>query len=301
MSDVFSEAAESLLDQQGGASQQTQTDQSQTQGTQEAQSLDQAIFDLEKAEKFTFGGREWTRDGLKALIDQEKKFQSMDKDYTTKMQTLSKERKSFEENSNYYKNLHWDLPKLVQNPSLIQEFIQKYPPEFHKIAAEYLKANQPGQSEQQRGVQNQPTVDVDTLSRLERLEKLNTQREIRTHEQEITNIRQELNQKFPNVNRPSTQKMILAEAYELLEARRETEPEFQLTKEDWEQIYKQVSDEVAAIAKADYGDLVKKQTEANSKAKGVAPGGGTAAAPPVKFKKFDQIDKHVESLLSGAS
>lgn len=278
----------------------TQTDSTSTdQVIPGAQSKDQAVWDLEKADKFTFGGREWTRDTLKALVDQEKKFQSMDKDYTTKTQTLAAERKAFQEKQPFYEALHWDLPKLVQNPSLVQQFIQKYPPEFHKIAADYLKQNQAGVSEETQRDQSQPQVDVALLSRIDRLEKDQHQREVKVHEQEIANIRTELNQKYPNVNRAPVQKMILAEAFELFEASRSQSPDFQLSREDWENIYKSVSEEVAAIAKADYGSLVKKQTEANNKAKDVGAGGGTVGSAPVKFKRFADIEKHVEQMVKG--
>lgn len=302
MSDMFQSAAEDFLAKEStpeAAPSPEKIESSAAPLETEKQSLDQAILDLEKADKFTFGGREWTRDSLKALIDQEKKFQSMDKDYTTKMQSLSKERKSFEENSKYHKALHWDLPKLVQDPSLIQEFIRQYPPEFHKIAADYLKENQPGQSDSTKNVQTQPAVDIETLSRLEKLEKLNTEREIKSHEQEIATIRGELTKQYPNVDRPAAQKMILAEAFELLEANREMDQSFQLTREHWEQIFKQVSADVSSMSKADYGSLVKKQTEANAKAKDVGSGGGTVGPSPVKFKRFDDLQKHAESIAKG--
>lgn len=269
------------------------------QVSENVQSKDQAILDLEKTEKFSFGGREWTRDGLKALIDQEKKFQSMDKDYTTKMQTMSAERKAFEEKQPFYKALHWDLPKLVKDPSLVQEFIKKYPPEFHQIAADYLRENQPQTNDQEQRSPNQPQVDVTLLSRLDQLEKTNHQREVKVNEQEIENIRHELNAKYPNVNRPAVQKMILAEAFEQFEKSRSENPGFQFSREDWENIYKSTSDEIANISKAEYGELVKKQTEANSKAKDVGAGGGVVGSAPVKFKKFDDLAKHAEALSRG--
>lgn len=302
MSDVFQSAAEDFLKSESNQSAAPSPEPTTDSATepQDKQSFDQAILDLEKAEKFSFGGREWTRDSLKALIDQEKKFQSMDKDYTTKMQKISAEKKTFDEKQTFFKNLHWDLPKLVSNPSLITEFMTKYPPEFHQLAAEYLRENQPKESDQTKGVQSQPRADVELMMKVHALEKANQEREIKTHEQEITNIRNDLNQKYQNVSPPAAQKMILAEAFEMLEANRQEDPSFVLTREHWEQIYKQVSNEIASISKAEYGSLVKKQTEANAKARDVGAGGGTAGPAPIKFKKFDDLQKHAESLAKGS-
>ncbi len=274
---IADRASQELADRQ--ASPETVTSdatQTRQQETSTAKSVDQAIIDLDKASKFSFDGRELTRDQLKNLFDQEKKFQSMDKDYTTKTQKIAEERKSIETDRKFYENLAYDLQNVKNNPALAAEFVKIYPQAFHKYIEEFLKAPSHLQS-----VQQQPNVDVKTLSRLERLEKFYNDQEVTKNEQLIKSTVDELAKKYPGTEKPLAQKMIMAEAYEAHMNK------IELTPEVWEDIFKRVKEERDADIKAEYGDMVKKQTEANSKSRDVAPGGGTSGRAPQKIALKD--------------
>jgi hypothetical protein len=73
----------------------------------------------------------------------------------------------------------------------------------------------------------------------------------------------------------------------------------QLSEEAWEQIFKQVNDEVQTRLKAKYGELVKQQKEANQKGKDVPAGGGTVGRAPKKFTSFREINEHAFPGMTG--
>jgi hypothetical protein len=292
MSDVFTQAAEAVVQGQPSEAAPSQAENNNQDSKAEISSeasksaLDQAIFNLDKTDKFSFGGREWTRESLKKLVDQETQFQSMQKDYTQKTQTLAQERKALEEDKKFRENLAWDLMNVQKDPSLVQAFIKTYPQAYHKHVEEFLKTNQQAQGNKQ--VQG-PQVDVQTLSRLERLEKFYNDQEVARQEVEITKTIDDFSAKYPNAAK--MKELVIARAYEA------NQQGSQLSNDDWEKIFKDVDETVSGLVKAEYGELVKKQTEANAKARDVGAGGGTAGRAPVKFKKFDEIQKAVEESL----
>lgn len=301
--DAFSQAADNYLASQaeGGAATSGETTGSQsgerapdlqsvpTQQTQQSsERTEQAILDLSKHDKFQIAGRELTRDQLSKLLDQEKQFQSMNKDYTQKTQSLSSERKAFAEEQKFYKALPYDLLALRQDPTRVSEFIRLYPQQFHQYAENILKEAssqvQAGGNPQQQSQYRGPVQDVQTLSRLENLEKFYNEQRVSEKEREINNTITNLSSKYPDAS--NFKEMVLGRAFEA------HNQGVELTESAWEDIFKQVNGEVGQLLKAKYGNLVKQQTEANKKAKDVGAGGGTVGQSPKKFSKFDDITKY---------
>lgn len=257
-----------------------------------SQRSDQAIQDLSKFEKFTIAGRELTREQLSKLLDQEKQFQSMNKDYTQKTQSLSAERKAFVEEQKFYQALPYDLVALRQDPARINEFLKLYPQKYHQYAENILKeaSNQvrAGQNPQQQG-QQRPVQDVQLLSRLQVVENFLNEQKTSEKEREIQNTLSHLDKKYPNA--ADFREMVLGRAFE------SHNQGTKLTESAWEDIYKQVDQDVERILKGKYGNMVKQQTEANKKGKDVGAGGGTMDRAPQKFKKFDDITKYALSTI----
>lgn len=297
--DVFQAAAEATLKETSEPSSPEQTSQNDlspdTQGTASISSSDSgqptksdvalAIADLEKMDKFKLDGQEWTLKDLKAAIMRQK-------DYTQKTMSLSEERKSLQEEKRFYENLAWDLDKVKANPALANEFVRVYPKQFHKYAEEYLKAQNESQQQSVQGQKPQPQVDVQTLSRLDQLEKVFQAQEVQKNEKLIEQTMAKLSEKYPDA--ANFKEMVLGRAFEAHSGG------VTLTDEVWENIYKQVNSEVEGLLKAKYGNLVKKQTEANAKARDVGVGGGTAGRAPVKFTRFDDLAKHAEQIAKGS-
>jgi ribosomal protein S8 len=295
MSDVFTAAAEDFVNQstQDSAS-QAETPQNNAPDSQAPQAsatdatpkgdVAMAIAELDKMDKFKLDGQEWTLKDLKAAIMRQK-------DYTQKTQSLAEERKSFQEERKFHENLAWDLQQVRDNPELAKEFVKIYPQSFHKHVAEFLKASTQVATQQNQNQVQKPQVDIELLSRLDRLEKIHSKQEIAQEEAKIEKTVDELSKKYPDA--ANFKELVLSRAYEARLSGNE------LTTDDWEKIFKEVDEQVGTLVKAKYGNLVKQQTEANSKAKDVGAGGGTAGRAPVKFKNFDQLQKHAEEISRG--
>jgi hypothetical protein len=304
MSDIFSDtsAAEKFLSPDASSPEEKTDLSPSTQATQDAAApsvnarendVAVAIAELDKMDKFKLDGQEWTLKDLKAAILRQK-------DYTQKTQTLAEERKAFLEDKKFSENLAWDLMKVRENPALVQAFIQTYPQRYHSHVEEFLKNTQeksPQPNVQSQGAQ--PQVDVQLLSRLHRLEETHRTQEIQQNEKIIETTMNELNAKYPDA--ANFKEMVLGRAFEAHSQGKQADANFQLTKENWEEIYKQVDQEVGSLLKAKYGSLVKKQTEANAKSRDAGAGGGTVGRAPVKFSKFDDLQKHAEQLLKGGA
>lgn len=249
-----------------GPSQEAAPTPAQDQKT--PQTVQEQIIELEKQlgdKKFKFEGQDWTLKDLKSAIMRQK-------DYTTKTQSLAEERK-------YYENLHWDLQKVKENPQLVQEFIKTYPEKFHSYLEHVLKSNSPGQQTVETRPQT-PQIDVNTLSRLERLEKSYNEQELAKNELAIQTVMGSMSKKYPDAH----ERFVLPLAWELAEKKGE-----QLSEQEWEDIYKTADAEMKNIIKGKMSEFQKKQTEANVKARDVGTGGGTVGQAPKKFKSLKEV------------
>ncbi len=288
MSDIFADtsAAEAFLAKDAASP----AENTEVQSSEQAPSLSaeapkaqepavtQAIAELDKMEKFKLDGQEWTLKDLKAAIMRQK-------DYTQKTQTLAQERKTLDEDRRFRENLAYDLRAMEKNPALANEFLKIYPEQYHKLAEEYLRGNTQAPAAQP-SVQQSPQVDFQLLSRVDRIEKIHQAQEVAKNEQVIEQTMNDLSAKYPNA--ADFKELVLARAYEAFNKGTE------LSKEVWEDIFKGVDSEVDQKLKGKYGNLVKKQTEANAKAQDVGAGGGTAGRAPQKFSKFDDLAKYAE-------
>ena len=186
----------------------------------------QAMAELDKMDRFKFDGQEWTPKDLKAAVMRMK-------DYTQKTQGLSEDRKSFASEQKFYQNLAWDLVRLRDNPSRIQEFISLYPQKFHDIAEKFLQSNQPAtQQAQAQTQQQQPQIPIQFLSRMDRIEKVMNDQEVAKNETQINQIVESLSQKYPNA--ANFKEMVLGRAYEAHTQGTQLNPQV------WEDIFKQV-------------------------------------------------------------
>lgn len=289
MSDVFEAAAQSVID--GTASPEQTTESPSTEQAPQAAAAEPskealaAILELDKVDKFKFDGQEWTAKDLKAAILRQK-------DYTQKTQGLAKERESLESEKKFRENLAWDLLKLRDNPKLIEEFWQVYPKAYHSYAETFLKQSPSEPTETK--VQNVPQVPIELLSDIKSLKEFRDEYKIRESEQAIEKTYAEFSEKYPETKSVLGHKQVMAMAFETNSKGQE------LTPDVWEQIFKTVHDELAEFKNsgiAEKKEAMKKQTEANQKARDVGPGGGMAGRAPTKFTKIDDLIKYGEQAL----
>lgn len=264
------------------ASQESSSVDSNTQADTEAQ-VAQALFELDKHEKFKFDGQEWTLKDLKESILRHK-------DYTQKTQQLSQERKAFDEDRKFHVNLHADLAHVRANPALAQEFIRTYPASFHQYLKPILASNSMAQQTQTQPKPQQPVapqLDVETMSRLDRFEKFVHEQEVAKQKSEIDSTVSEMSKKYPD----AIPELAVAKMHDAHLSGQK------ITKEMWDQAFKESDEQVKGLVKKNYGELVKQQTQANKRAKDVSAGGGTPGRAPTKFKSLKEVTEHaVKSL-----
>jgi hypothetical protein len=251
-------------------------DQSEPQTNVEAQ-----IADLEKIGTFKYQGKTWNVGELeKAILRQQ--------DYTKKTQSVSEERKAIEEDRKYYDNLYYDLEKVKANPKLANEFINLYPEKFHSYLENVLSySNTQVQQQYETPTPTYAQPDIKLLSRLDRLEKTYQTQEVEKATQSIQTTMDSMAKKYPD----ALPEVCLARAYEAHNAK------VKMTPEVWEDIYKTSDKQMKSWAKERYGDMVKKQTTANEKARDVKSGGDTLGRAPKTFNKFDDITNNMMASL----
>ncbi len=250
----------------------TQTDSS---------SLDQdqapSLTELDKLERFKYQGQEWTpKDLEKAILRQ--------KDYTQKTQQIAEERKQIESlkaEEKFYVNLAADLRLIEKNPNLASEFIKVYPQKFHSYLKQVLQDNRQAQPSQGQ----QPSYDVDVMSELQQMRSFIHKQEVEKNTVEINSLVDKYSKTYPDAI-PELAIGRVFEAYNQLLAQ---DPNAKLTAKMWEDTFKTVDQEIKQMVKTKYGDLVKKQTAANSKARDVDSGGGTPGRAPKKFKNLGEV------------
>lgn len=226
----------------------------------------QEMLELDKHQSFKWKGQEWKLDDLEKSI-------LLHKDYTKKTQSLSSERKALEEEKKYQENLAFDLWALKEDPSLLNKFIQTYPQKYHEYAKYAIEGSSQNSNPQQ---QNKPQPDIDLMSRLQKLESATQQQEVAKQEQEINSQLEKFSKKYPD----AIQEMVLGRIYEA------HSQGAKLTEDVWEDAFKQVDNQIKNLVKARYGEMVKKQTESNKKARDVESGGGTVGQAPRKVSSF---------------
>lgn len=241
----------------------------------------QAILDLDKAQKFKFGDREWTPDQLKKSI-------MLHSDYTKKTQAVSETRK-------YYDNLEPDLEFIKNSPNkeqAMQMFMETYPKAFHK----YLSLIGGG-SEQAANLQAQSQsaqLPPELMKDLQMVKSYVQEKETQAIEAQLENTFSSLAKKYPD----GDEDIVLARAQALLDAKRETEPGFRITNEIWDKLWKASHEKNVSKYEARQKGVLEKQRTANQSAKGPAPGGGTPGQAPVRMN-LKQAEEYAYKTLTG--
>lgn len=281
-------AEAAAANQSGGSGSSTPSGSSQAPSTQntaqsEAQAKAEAILNLDSAQKFKFGDREWTPDQLKKSI-------MLHSDYTKKTQAVSETRK-------YYDNLEHDLEYVRghhNKEEAIQAFVQTYPKEFHqylKLAGINLSTEA---SSRQAQAQSNQAISPEIMRDLEMVKSYVQEKETQAIEAQLDQTFSALSKKYPD----GDEDVVLARAQALLDSKRENDPGFRITNEIWEKLWKGSHEKVAQKLEAKQKGMIEKQRTANSSYKGPAPGGGTPTQAPQRMN-MKQATEHAIQTLSG--
>lgn len=227
-------------------------------------------FDLDTAEKFTWGGKEWTRDELKRATMRHD-------DYTRKTQQIATERK-------YSENLYYDLAKVRDNPQLAAEFKKIYPESYHRHLEQIIK-NQPTQAHTAQANQ----VDPALMARLSHVESLIHEKEVQAIESELDRIFPQMQKKYPFAD----EEVCISRAQALLDqAKRNGDGNIKITEKTWDKIWSEVNTKSKARSDEYQKNLVRTQTTANSRGRDNPPGGGIPGQAPQRLKLKD-VAQHI--------
>lgn len=251
-------------------------------------------LELERIEKFRFQGKEYTPKELGTLLAREKEAQ---KGFTQKMQALSEERKAFDtrraEYQKYDDNLVYDLEKVRQNPSLVQEFIRTYPESYHRHLKAVLSSTSEGQANQ--GMREQSNnIPVELMSQVQKLNEFVQKQEVAKAEVQIERDLEKALAQF----KYASKKEVLADIYEFhnqspVDPLTGAKP--QITSELWLKAAEASHNDRLESYKAYQKELINNQKQANSKARDVGAGGGVPGQGPKKFSSFKDLNQHVLS------
>lgn len=231
--------------------------------------------ELDKLEKFTFEGKEYTPKQVKEWRDNGLR----QADYTRKTQEFSQERR-------FYENLSADLKHVRGNPALVAEFRRIYPEKFWGYL-EYVTGQagtpstqpDPGSSKSQFA-----SIDPEMVARFERLEQSVTQRDVEAISANLEAQEKTLGSKYPMADIEAV--YAKAQAFLDSQAKLPKDEQSKLTPELWDKIYKADHDKHEARYVARYKENVNKQKQAGLKARDSGAGGGMPGAAPKTHKSI---------------
>lgn len=235
---------------------QTETEQQEPQ-----------ITDLDKLEKFKWGGNEYSPKDLTNLV-------MMRSDYTRKTQELAKERQ-------FVESFASDISFLKDNPSQISKFKEIYPEKYHAYADMVLK---------NMGIeQKQPDPYDDRISKMESFmseyQKEKYDAEVKAQEAFIDSELSKATSKYKDLlNHPTIEERFKTDVINLAE--RALNDGIKLDSKTWGKISDAVASNLKEVFGAKRADIIGSQSRANKMARESAPGGGIVGQPPRKFKSI---------------
>jgi hypothetical protein len=253
-------------------------------------------YDLSKAEKVLFDGKEMSTEELR-------KGYYRQQDYTKKTQSIAEQKRQFEEERRSYQieqekaqsfeeNLDIDIDNVLKNPSLEAKFKEIYPVKYHKFLDQALKFT--------FGDKTSPDYEVRTLKEQfkaiqDNIQTQNMERAKQAFEKQVSQDSEilesaisRLSSKYPK----AFEDVVLARA-EYLAASIKKDANFNANfTQMLEKLYKENHTEIDNLLKREYKQKVESQKQANTRARDVGKGGGTPAAGPTKLKLKD-VKNHI--------
>lgn len=230
-------------------------------------------LDLDKLERFRFGGRDYTPKELKGAILRHE-------DYTKKTTELSEARK-------YSENFTQDLQTVIDNPARFADFRAVYPKAYVEAAQKILdRVRGQGQPKDQANPGEQsadPRVNREVSSLKEQFAEI--QKRLEAQEVEKTqawldNQYSTLSKKYPHADS------------EVVTARAEAANAqgVEITDKVLDKLFKAHHAEVTARWEKVYKEKVNEQAKAGARARDIGTGGGTPGNAPRKLRTLKEAE-----------
>ena len=255
------------------------------------ESKNSAVFDLTKAEKFMWDGKEMTPKELKAAILRQQ-------DYTKKTQAHAEERRRFEQERTewttkqeqeklYTDNYEIDIQNVLRDPSKESRFKEIYPVKFHNLLDQALAKNfgTPNTPKRNDSVLEQRLRSVEGKfeQRERELAKTAFEESVSTNTEILDSNIQRLSQKYPSADEDS----VLARAEHMAASLKKDATFNDSFSKLMEKLYKENHTFHENRYKQIYKATVEKQKQANTRGKDIGKGGASPGTAPQKMKLKD--------------
>ncbi len=240
--------------------QDTQIDSAGQTAPTEGQESAPQVANLDSLSEFEFQGAKYTPDRFHQILNEHKQFSE-----TAKQRA---EREEFDE------HFIIDRERLLKDPSLADQFRQKYPKEYHYIL-DFLPKDQ-------RQVAAQPNVAQTSLPpelvrEIEELKAWKAHQEHRTHQAEVQNATAQIDkitgplfEKYPMAD----DEAVFAKADAMLSNK------MQLNDKTWERLVRESHEKAQKKWDQHQGATLKQQLDKGRRAADVGPGGATPGQAP---------------------
>jgi hypothetical protein len=253
---------------------------SQTENTevQQAQNREAApqIANLDGYSEFEVQGSKYTPDQLYKILNEHKQFSE-----TAKQRS---EREEFDQ------HFEVDRARLLKDPSLADQFRQKYPKEYHWVL-DFL----PKEQRQETGQPNaaQTSLPPEVLEKIQKMEQRLSFYDQRTHQAEVQNAIAQIDkvtgplfEKFPMAD----DEAVFAKADALLSQG------VKLADKTWERIIRESHEKAQKKWDQHQGATLKQQLEKGRKAADVGPGGATPGQAPKRMTMDEAREAMLKSV-----
>jgi hypothetical protein len=226
------------------------------------------IVDLDKLERFRFGGKELTAKELRNAT-------LMREDYTRKTQEVAEARR-------YADNFPIDLEKVVRNPKLLSELKRIYPADYVKVAERLIKANSttaPNPSDGKTQVAPEVMSKIEEIqSRLDTWDNQQRELQVQRLQSDLDKQFDTMSKKYPN----AIPEVVNSRAIVVAENNHEITPKV------IETLFKQHDDEMKKRVQSITKTRVEEQRKVNAQGRGIGAGGGTPGHAPKQAKTMKE-------------
>lgn len=244
-------------------------------GQEARQSQSADIPDLDKLERFRFGGRELTRKELQDSF-------MMRSDYTRKTQEVAEARK-------YADNFDSDMRTVLENPQLLEQMRKIYPSGYVQIAEQILS-----RQKQQPGTQAPPASETmsslppEIMAKLDKVDKWEKEMQERTTQatlEQLDSLHERMGAKYSYADPDVVDRRIELAIDQGLKITPEN-----LAKV-YENAYKMHHESIKSRLDAQAKKKVEDQVKTGKEARDIGAGGSLPGSPPKKYAKFAEINK----------
>jgi hypothetical protein len=253
----------------------------------EAQSQAPDVVDLDKLERFRFGGKEYSKD------DWSKEWESSRlrySDYTKKTQEVAEARK-------YAENFSADLVWVAEDPqSRIEQLKKVYPKQYVDAAERLLSRVSSPSAQQPKATSSLPPELKQVMDEVSEWKQSVREQEKRAALTQIEGLHQQYSSKYPYADADVVDTRVMLALEDLKMTKEELSRELPRI---YEQAYKQHNDQLLAKAQSREKAKVEEQVKAGKAARDTGPGGTTPGQAPKKYGRLSEVGEDLMRAIGG--